>query len=66
MTQDKQTIAVLGATSHLAQACSRLLAEAGHTLVLVGRNEHKLNATRGDLLAARKRKSAPSSPIWMT
>lgn len=51
MTQDKKTIVVLGATSHLAQACSRLLAEAGHHLLLVGRNEHKLNVVRDDLLA---------------
>ena len=51
MTQDKQTIVMLGATSHLAQACSRLLAEAGHKLVLVGRNEQKLNVTRDDLMA---------------
>ena len=51
MTQDKQVIAVLGATSHLAQLCSRLLAGAGHTLVLVGRNEQKLNEVRNDLLA---------------
>ena len=51
MTQDKQTIVVLGATSHLAQACSRLLAEAGHKLVLVGRNEQKLTVIKDDLLA---------------
>ena len=51
MTQDKQTIVVLGATSHLAQACSRLLAKAGHKLVLVGRNEQKLDVIKADLQA---------------
>lgn len=51
MSEVKQTIVIFGATSHLAQNCSNLLAAAGHTLVLVGRNPERLAAVEEDLAA---------------
>lgn len=51
MSDNKQNIAIVGATSHLAQACARKLAELGHSMVLVGRNNEKLELVRDDLVA---------------
>lgn len=51
MSDRKQTVAIFGATSHLAQCCSKLLAEAGHTLILVGRSPQRLDSVKDDLVA---------------
>ena len=45
-----QRILALGATSAIAQAVLRLLAEQGAVFFLVGRNARKLSAIRDDLL----------------
>ena len=34
---------IAGATSGIGEACARLLAQEGHTLLLIGRNKEKLN-----------------------
>ncbi|MFK7857897.1 MAG: SDR family NAD(P)-dependent oxidoreductase [Granulosicoccus sp.] len=51
MSERTETIVVFGATSHLAQGCCRLLAEAGHALVLVGRSPERLDSVKNDLAA---------------
>ncbi|MEM7660247.1 MAG: SDR family oxidoreductase [Bacteroidota bacterium] len=44
-----QTVLVLGATSDIARALSRALAEQGHELILAGRNAQRLEADVSDL-----------------
>lgn len=46
---DIKKMAILGASSGLAQAVARLLAEQGHELTLVARNESKLAQVTDDL-----------------
>ena len=46
-----QKIVVLGATSVIAQAIQRLLAQNGKEMLLVGRSPERLSALRSDLLA---------------
>lgn len=47
---DAKRILALGATSAIAEATLRLLAERGGSFVLVGRNAQKLEAVRSDLV----------------
>lgn len=46
---DQQQMALLGATSALAQAVARRLVDEGHSLTLVARNEEKLGQLADDL-----------------
>ena len=43
-------VLIIGASSAIAQATARLLAESGDTLFLVARSQHKLNAIADDLI----------------
>ena len=51
MTESPKRVVILGATSAIAQAAARIWAGQGARLVLVGRNEERLEAIAADLKA---------------
>jgi short-subunit dehydrogenase len=51
MTETPKRVAILGATSAIAEAAARIWAAQGAHLVLVGRNSERLEAIAGDLKA---------------
>ncbi len=51
MTETVKRVAILGATSAIAEAAARIWAAQGARLVLVGRNAERLEAIAADLKA---------------